>query len=192
MKIKLLLSLFGVTFLAFVFISSSGGRATSANSGNTGAPGETTVCANCHSANAFSPSISIGVFETGTTNAITEYTPGTTYDVQVTVAATSGTPAGYGFQIVALKNTGNSPVNTWSMPASNVQIETISSGRQYAEHNGVSTSNTFDMQWTAPAMGSGSVTLYSAGNAVNGGGSTAGDGADATSLVGPWQATMRA
>jgi hypothetical protein len=58
----------------------------------------------------------------------------------------------------------------------NYKIATISGGRTYAEHDNISTSNTFNVKWTAPATGTGSVTLYAAGNGVNATGTTGGDG----------------
>ncbi len=54
---------------------------------------------------------------------------------------------------------------------------TTSTGRQYSEHNGVSSSNTFTVQWMAPPVGTGSVTMYYAGIGANGNGQNSGDGA---------------
>jgi hypothetical protein len=46
-------------------------------------------------------------------------------------------------------------------------LVTLSIGRQYAEHAGKSVSNSFNTQWTAPASGTGPITFYGAGAAVN-------------------------
>lgn len=176
MKQKTLLTIFGLAFLAFVFSSNSGGRASSGGSGNTGAPGEGT-CASCHSGGSFGASLTIQVFNAGTTTPVTNYMPGTTYDLKVTVSNSSGAPAGYGFQMVALKNSTNTNTGTWTTPGSNTKIGTAGS-RSYVEH-GVggtySASNIFTTKWVAPASGTGSVTFYSAGNVVNGNGGTSGD-----------------
>ena len=107
MKQKTLLTIFGLAFLAFVFSSNSGGRASSAGAGNTSAPGETGTCASCHSGGSFGASLSVQVFNAGTTTPVTNYMPGTTYDLKVTVTNSSGSPAGYAFQMVALKNSTN-------------------------------------------------------------------------------------
>ena len=108
---------------------------------------------------------------------IDNFNPGETYNVKLTVDAT-GTPAGYGFQITSL-NAGlgidGVPVNTWANPSANTQLATIGNGRQYAEQNGISTSNEFTMEWTAPA--SGTVTFYYGGNAVDDNTMNSGDNA---------------
>lgn len=177
MKQKTLLTIFGLAFLAFVFSSNSGGRASSGGAGNTGAPGETGTCASCHSGGSFGSSLSVQVFNAGTTTPVTNYMPGTTYDLKVTVTNSSGSPAGYGFQMVALKNSTNTSTGTWTTPGSNTKIATAGT-RSYVEH-GVggtySTSNIFTTKWVAPASGTGNVTFYSAGNVVNGNGGTSGD-----------------
>lgn len=177
MKQKTLLTIFGLAFLAFVFSSNSGGRASSAGAGNTGAPGETGTCASCHSGGSFGASLSVQVFNAGTTTPVTNYMPGTTYDLKVTVTNSSGSPAGYAFQMVALKNSTNTSTGTWTNPGSNTKIATAGT-RSYVEH-GVggtySASNIFTTKWVAPASGTGNVTFYSAGNVVNGNGGTSGD-----------------
>lgn len=176
MKKNIIFTLFGLAFIAFLFTSSSGGRASAAGSANTGAPGETTTCSGCHSGGSYNPSISIQIFQQGTTTAVTQYTAGTTYDMKVTLSA-SGSPGGYGFQMVALKNTGNTNAGTWSSPGSNTKIASVGT-RSYVEHGVNSTfsaTNNFTMKWTAPAAGTGAVTFYSAGNVVNGTGNTSGD-----------------
>ena len=59
--------------------------------------------------------------------------------------------------------------------ATGIQITTISSGRQYAEHNVRNASNTFNVLWRAPAAGSGTVIFYGVGNATNANNATSGD-----------------
>lgn len=184
MKHKIVLTIFGLAFLAFIFTSSSGGRANAANSGNTGAPGESTTCVTCHNTGgSYNPSLSIQVFSPGTTTPVTAYTPGVTYDMEVMISSV-GSPAGFGFQMLAL-NGSNANAGTWSNPSSNTQISSVGS-KSYVEH-GVgftySTSNTFTMKWTAPTTGTGNVTFYSSGNAVNGNGGTGGDAGTTNTLM---------
>lgn len=174
MKFNILYTIFGLSVLAFTFMSNSGGRASSQNAGNTGAPGEQT-CQQCHNGGAFNVSLNVEVFETGTTTPITAYIPGTTYDVKITNTA-SGSPAGFGFQAVSLIDDGDADVAGWSDPSSNTKIATAT-GRQYVEHNGINSNGIYNAKWTAPASGSGAVTFYAAGTAVNGTGNSAGDGA---------------
>jgi hypothetical protein len=175
MKHQVVSTIFGLAFIAFVFSSSSGGRATAANSGNTGAPGETTTCVTCHnSGSSYNPSLLINLYNQGTTTPVTSYAPGQIYDMQVVVNNSMGSPSGYGFQMVAL-NGSNSNAGSWSTPSSNTKIATLNNGRSYVEQNGVGSLNTFTMKWTAPSSGTGNVTFYSAGNAVNGNGAISGD-----------------
>ena len=189
MKRSTLISLLCLAFIGYVFLtSSSNGRATAANSGNTGAPLETQTCGNCHSGGAYGPvTISIQVFTLGTTNPVTSYVPGQDYDLRVTVNKNAGTPAGYGFQLTCLTVANNSPVAGYSNLATNVKQKLVTTGtftgRTYTEHNGVGTNNIFNMRWTAPAAGTGSVRFYSAGNAVNGTGSTGGDNGGSSNLT---------
>lgn len=185
---SLLLLVFLLSSIYFIATSSSNGRATAANSGNTGAPSESQVCGNCHNGGSFGTvNLTIQVFIQGTTTPVTAYVPGNTYDVRVTVQNSSGNPAGYGFQLTCLTTPGNSPLAGYTNLASNVKQKTVLvgavAGRTYVEHNGVLPNNQFNFRWTAPAAGTGSVRMYSAGNAVNGNGSTGSDNGGATSLI---------
>jgi len=163
------------------FISSSGGRAAAAGEGNTGAPGDDPkLCQNCHSAGSFGPDISISLTDSDGT-LVNAYEAGVTYIAEVSIA-TETAPQAYGFQMVALTDLDNVSTNSFANPSSNAKLSNANS-RQYAEHNQPSQTNTFTVEWTAPAEGSGPVTFYSAGNAVNLTQGTAGDGSDNTSLT---------
>ncbi len=171
----------------FIFASNSNGRATAANSGNTGAPGENT-CGQCHSGGNFGASVSIQVFAEGATVPTTQFFAGNTYTVRVTVNNTMGSPGGYGFQLTALSGAENTPVAGYSNLATNVKQKTITiqnafTGRTYLEHNGVTTNNLFQFSWTAPANLTEAVTFYASGNVVNGTGNTSGDATANTSLT---------
>ena len=181
MKFRLLLfsALLFISYLALV--SSSSGRATAAGEGNTGAPGDNSkVCASCHSGGSFAPTVNIRLIDMDG-NEIDKYDPNGQYQVEVRIDATSGTPSGYGFQIVSLRDSDDTDVSVWSNPSSNAKIA-AAMGRNYVEHNGVSDANIFLVEWTAPEEGTGSVSFYAAGNAVNKNGSTSGDAATTNSL----------
>ncbi len=183
------------TFIAFLgvfaILSFSGGRASSGDEGNTGAPGDVAnrTCQFCHSAGAFGPpTMKIELYDSVGTTKLTTYRPGQVHTVRVTTTAT-GTPIGYGFQMIDIKKTGNTPVAGFLQQgfqtASNVQIATTSAGsltpnRTYAEHRGVSSSPIFNVKWKAPAVGTGAVVFYTAGTAVNGNGQQTGDGSTNT------------
>ena len=193
----------GLTFIrtalaflsAFSLLSYSGGRAASGDEGNTGAPGDARngatpiTCQFCHSAGAFGPpTIKVELYDSIGTTKLTTYRPGRVHTVRVTTTAT-GTPVGYGFQLIDIKKTTSAPVAGFLQqgfqPAANVQIATTSTGsstpnRTYAEHRGVSTSPIFNVKWKAPAVGTGAVVFYTAGTAVNGNSGQTGDGSTST------------
>ena len=171
----------------FIFASNSNGRATVANTGNTGAPGENT-CGQCHNGGNYNASVAIQVFPNGSTVPTTQFVSGNTYTVKVTVSNSMGNPFGYGFQFTALTDAESSPISGYSNLASNVKQKTITvqnafTGRTYLEHNGVTSNNLFQFNWTAPANLNEPVTFFASGNVVNGTGSTAGDATANTSLT---------
>lgn len=172
----------GVVAISIFLAASSGGRAAAAGEGNTGAPGDNpSTCLTCHNGGPIQVEIQINITDSAG-NSITEYTPNHMYNAEVLVNETAGTPLGYGFQMVALANVNNSGLVGWESPASNVQI-TSANNRSYAEHNDVTTNNSFQMKWKAPAAGTGDITFYAAGNGVNKNSATSGDGAALTSLL---------
>lgn len=171
----------------FIFAGNSNGRATVSNSGNTGAPGENT-CGQCHSGGNYNASVTVQMFAQGATVPTTQFFPGTTYTVKVTVNNAMGSPGGYAFQLTALTSAENLPISGYSNLASNVKQKTITiqnafTGRTYLEHNGVTLNNVFQFSWTAPQNLNEAVTFYASGNVVNGTGSTSGDATNTTSLI---------
>ncbi len=188
MKIRLPLFFLLACIGLLTLFGNKNGRASQSGKGNTGAPGDEFfngapyTCAGCHNDGVFNPVIFISVLDTGDL-AITHYTPGKLYNARVTINASGTNLFGYGFQMIALRDTGNIDLDGFTdINPNNYKIATISNGRTYAEHANISTSNTFNVRWTAPSAGTGSVTFYAAGNAVNGNGNDNGDGATSTSL----------
>jgi len=111
---------------------------------------------------------------------VLEYLPGELYTVSLKINHT-GFPAGYGFQIVSLKDSDISAINNFiNIPQG--MHDVFLNGRQYVEQNSRLPFDSFPLMWQAPEEGTGSVTFYGAGNAVNGNGNSSGDGADTTFL----------
>ncbi len=194
MKFKFIYTFFTLLLCSVLFIASKDGRAFSQGLGNTGAPGDETnsngtakTCQSCHNTSSMiQVTLDIEVMD-GSGNVITEYAPDQTYDVKVTVNSVgSATPAGFGFQLLCLKAPLGQNGDNWqafSNPANNVRVAVASSnGRQYAEHKGPSASNEFMVKWTAPAVGTGTITFYSCGNGVNLNDSSSGDNAACNQL----------
>jgi hypothetical protein len=139
------------------------------------------TCANagCHANNAFAASASIELLDG--TDLVDQYEPGKSYTLRVTGVAGSGAPAGYGFQAVSLDGS-DSQAGSWGDVGSEAQTVDLS-GRSYAEHNSISATNTFDLEWIAPDANTGEVTFYSAVALVNGNGNSSGDGVGVTTLT---------
>ena len=150
----------------------SGGFAAVSGEDGTGGPYTTEECDGCHGGGSYNPTIEINLIDSGM-NITSSYIPGDTYTVQMVIAATSGSPAGYGAQGLAL-NTSNLQAGTFNSAITpNSQITNLS-GRQYIEHDGRNAAGIFEYEWVAPAIGTGDVIIYASGLAVNGSG-TGGD-----------------
>ena len=172
MKFKFLYTLFALAGLCFLFISNSNGPGEVQGLDRTGSPLSPGPCQACHSAGAFSPGIEVNVLEGD--NPVSSYVPGESYTLRVKANHT-GSPAGYGFQAVALQADDDSQAGNFSNPSTDVQITTLN-GRQYPEHNKRSNNDTFEVDWEAPVEGTGDVNFYSSIVVANGSGGNAGDG----------------
>lgn len=174
MKKNVLLTTLGLLFLAFLFYEASSGVAAAQNADRTGAPGSDSSCNSCHGGGNFNASVSVAVLDGET--AVTAYEPGKKYTFRVTVNA-SNAPAGYGFQAVGVVAEGNANAGSFGTAPTGTQVTSLN-GRQYFEHSGRSTGNSWAIEWTAPAAGTGEVRFYAAGNAVNGDFNSGGDSPD--------------
>ncbi len=178
-------------YLAFIFslllvvtMSNRLGRATVAGLGSTGAPGDdATVCQSCHNG-PITTATQILVLDNADT--VTQYEPNKTYQIHVRVNYVSGNkPKAHGFQMTLLnaaKGKTGTNLKTISPISSNVKLVTTPKGRLYAEQTDRSATNLFEIQWVAPAAGSGPVTIYAGGNGVNSDGSESGDGGSKSSF----------
>lgn len=194
MKIRLAYTIFLALLAAIVFLGNKNGRAsTFPGFGNTGAPGDESlpngtpiVCNSCHTPsnpNPITSSTSIVVLDSNS-DTITKYIPGTQYTARVTVNTLTGNPVRWGFQMIALKDADTTDLKGFSdtNPNNYKLVKVNSTNRTYAEHDNVSTSNVFNVKWTAPPVGTGNVTFYAAGNAVNNNGQNTGDGSSFSNL----------
>ncbi len=145
-------------------------RVNGAPFGTTGAPSEMN-CTLCHSGTAIPNSNVVTINFSGTNN---KYVPGSTYTVSITVASAS--PKN-GFETTALEDAGNTNSGTWVITdATNTQPVTGANSRNYVTHTHAGTvQTTWSFDWTAPAAGTGDVTIYTAGMIANGDGSSSGD-----------------
>lgn len=175
---------FGVAALMILSAFSTG----AANRGayRSGAPsatgtGNESTCSSCHNGGSFGePQLAWTISETMGGPNVTAYKPGTEYFVSLAVSAT-GSPNSYGFQSIFLDDTeapnGSSAqvAGTFSDFDGNTRQSSGNASRVYIEQSQRNSSGVFNFKWTAPAMGFGTVKIYSSGNAVNGTGGTGGD-----------------
>lgn len=179
--------------LAFGLLGNKNGRASSQGRGNTGAPGDELnangtpkTCVNCHNAGPITATMGIHLLELDG-DTVTTYKPNTDYVLRVNVDGVGTTITGYGFQMIGLRNSNNTDVKGMSdfggVTANNYKIATIQNGRTYAEHSNTSPKDTFNVRWKSPQAGTGAITFYASGNAVNGNNGTGGDGAATATLV---------
>jgi hypothetical protein len=176
---KKVLYIFCAVTAVFLFTNNAGGPIIRQQKGYTGAPGDQpNTCATCHNSGTFAATATLQVFDAAGTTAVTKYALGQTYTLRLTISAT-GTPSAYGFQMIDIRKKDSTNVKGFldkSMQAADIGIDTLTAtGRVYAEHNAKLTSNVINVKWKAPATDLGNIVFYAAGNAVNSGGSSAGD-----------------
>lgn len=153
-------------FTALIALS----NASNPPDGRTGAPFDG-ICSDCHGGGSFEGDISI-------TGLPTDIMPNTTYNLTLTITATSGNPMVGGFQVVGVNQS-----NQNSGDLINTSAETgtsFSSGREYLDQRGAKSfsGNTvsWNFDWKSPNGPNGSShRLYFAGNLANGNGSSSGD-----------------
>ena len=178
------LSLLCVALCSLIlFTSNRIGRGFASGQPVTTAPGEPgQYCGSfgCHFSGVFEPELQLSLL-TEDGMIADEYTPGENYNVQLVIDHT-GNPAGFGFQMVALRDEDESAINNFMNLPQGVRQVNIAN-RQYIEQNTILPFDTITIDWTAPEQGAGAITIYASGNAVNGNGNSSGDGADTTRLT---------
>jgi hypothetical protein len=166
----------GLSFLAAVLGLAAAAQAYSTGplDGLTGAPGEGN-CTECHSSFPLD-SGSGDYMETCNTGV---YAPGDVYTICLTLS--DPVAARWGFEITMVDAAGD-PAGSLSPLDANVQISTGGPfDRIYAKHTQVGTnaghtgSNSWQIRWQAPPVGTGPVTLYGMGNAANNNNNNFGD-----------------
>jgi hypothetical protein len=181
MKFKYLYFFFILAFAGANFMSFSSGPARSGNIDRTGSPlagNNGNFCMDCHGGGNFDASVNIELLDGDT--PLNAYVAGQAYTLRITVAAGAGMPGGYGFQSVILDE-NNQSVGTYGTPPTGTGIESLS-GRDYFEHRSRRSENVYEIEWTAPEAGTGTLNVYASGVAVNSNGSNSGDSAAKNSL----------
>lgn len=167
MRKSFLFFLFGLGLLYAGLQSSSGGRAA-AGSDNSGSPLSSSTCSACHGSASASTLVSVSLLDQNG-SAVTEYIPGASYNLSISVS--NSNYSRFGAQAVLLDANNNQAGALDSVSTANTQISVVNN-RSYLEHQGRSSTGVFRAKWTAPAAGTGTVTVYAMGNAVDGSGSS--------------------
>lgn len=172
--------IFSAIAAILLFASNATGPVVRQQKGYTGAPGDqANTCATCHNTGTFGATAKLEVFDSLGTTLVTKYVLGRQYTLRMTISVTSGTPSAYGFQMIDIRKSDNANVKGFlakANQAANIGIDTITAtSRVYAEHNAPLTSNIINVKWKAPSTDLGTIVFYGAGNAVNSGGTFAGD-----------------
>ena len=165
------------TLLSAIWIvlnSNASGAGFNQGVDRSGSPIGDSFCGDCHGTGTYNPTVEIAMLDG--TSPVTTYVPGKRYTMQVSIVAGAGTPGGYGYQATVLDTKSNAQAGTLGAAPSGQRVVNLG-GRQYAEQSRRSTSNTFQIPWTAPAAGAGDLKVYAAGMAVNGDGGTGRDNA---------------
>lgn len=190
--------------LASIYLSSySTGLAGRGDDGtSSGLAG--TACGTCHNGGDYATATALELLD-GEGEAVSTYRPGETYTMRVTIATASATaPGGYGLQVLAV-DADVTQAGAFGDPPVDTKVTSLR-GRSYFEHRRrlAASASVQEIAWTAPAAGTGAVTVYAVGNAVNGNGGTSGDevdeaivtfaeeGASATTVERRWPGDVRA
>ena len=178
MKIKSLLTFTAIVFAACLWFSNSNGPGEIQGVDRTGSPLSPGYCNDCHSGGNFATNVRMALIDPDG-DTISEYVPGAAYTLRVQVLGEGA--SGYGFQAVAL-NSDNSGAGSYGAAPDGMQVTTVN-GVEYPEHSSRAEDGLFEIEWTAPEEGSGPISFYVAGNAVNGNFDISGDQADTTMVV---------
>lgn len=186
MKVKFTLSLFlclaSILTLESYLTGLAGGGNPPRRQDRTGSPftENTGTCSSCHNGGGFNPTLSIQLLDGDEPTAT--YAPEQTYKLRYTITPASGTPMRRGFQSVILSAETDDNVGTFGDAPSGMRVFEVE-GRNYAEHSAPNTTTDFfEIDWTAPPAGTGMVKIYATGVAANGNGTNGGDNANSTIL----------
>jgi hypothetical protein len=176
-KKKIIALLFSTTIGIIIFsdiaYTNNNGRA-----GNTASPGEN-ACNQCHNTNALnSGGGSVTISSPNMPNWI--YFPGVTYTINVNVKKVGLGKFGFGFEALLPSGANGGLIQTAnSVNAKSLSATVLGNSRTNAVHktpNNLSQDSiTFTFDWIAPAVGTGNITFYAAGNASNSGSNSSGD-----------------
>jgi len=139
----------------------SGAKSSVANCGGPG----------CHGSSAASSDVAVTITVDSSGTPVSEYVPGNTYTVNINATFPTTQPA-FGFQYAVVSGTGGSQIQAGSNSSLPTHVASHTfSGLHFIEHTtqlaASSGTGSVSFSWTAPAAGTGNVTMYCTVNAVN-------------------------
>jgi hypothetical protein len=184
MKKSILITALILPAAFLIFSSNSAGPASSGNGIRNGGPLSNGTCGSCHSGGSGTTSINLSVVEKSNGNAANGiYKPGVVYTV--TLSGNNANLAFFGFQVSAA-NAAQQQAGSFGNLGADKHSSNLS-GLQIVEHNTtlskVNGAYTVSFDWTAPAAGNGTVTLYGIINAVNNNDEGSGDKVSAPATI---------
>lgn len=172
------------TTLMLLAAGAAFGHSAGPDPGLTGAPGEST-CLSCHSGSSVNPGPIPMTISFPDPNG---YVAGLKYRIRVTLS--DPTAKRWGFQMTDRKEASTVFAGAFAtVSGTNTTRIITQSGIQYIEQTSAGTypqqvmQAGWDVDWTAPAVGTGTVRFYAAGNAANNNGDLTGDKIYTTNLA---------
>ena len=169
---------------AYIALSSYSTGPTAILGNLTTSQGSTATCSGCHGGSASTTNINITLDSAGIPLSSTYYTPGITYTLNISGTNTASLPY-FGFQFSSV-TLGQTQAGTYSnFPLHVHQIN--NSGLTFVEHQAKLDATSpgvyhTSFSWTAPPVGTGTIKMYCALNAVDGV-STGGDRSGLTNIT---------
>jgi hypothetical protein len=159
-----------ITDALYNYVSSSGAGAPAGRTGSPGDGGLTCYNGTCHNTGP-APTLQAGWISSNIPG--TGYVPGNTYNIIATATRAGHTK--FGFEI-----SPQSPTGTYLGTMIDTSIQTQIVSTKYITHTssgttGTSGFHTWAFNWTAPSIGTGTVTFYGAFNITNAQSNSSGD-----------------
>ncbi len=174
-SISILTALLLILSTATLLWAVSSGSLLSGGFARTDAPTDG-YCIDCHTTgpDAIGGTISLSPNPSG------EYMPDTTYTVTVTIP--DGGESNFGFNVTA-QDAGDNNAGIFAI-TDGTNTQALSGQREYVSHTSSGIlQNSWSFNWTAPSIGTGSITFYLAGVAGDANGSNSGDKTYKTTLA---------
>ena len=156
---------------ACLYLSSYSSGPANRNNDATSSGLRGSACATCHNGGDYGTATTLELLGADG-EAVDAYVPDATYTMRVSIGTTTA-PGGYGFHVLAV-DADVEQAGAFGTPPEDTRLSELR-GRTYFEQRRRLSSAIHEIEWIAPEEGTGEVTVYAVGNAVNANGGTSGD-----------------